>query len=144
MEFRVQRAGCDPGGWSVSNTPKQDMGRIIESMTRGRDRANWCRIHHIKGALELASEMLAQNEWDCDKDLCAFPSGDVGNLRTGECRVQRPSDFLTLFGWALWRAAMSPWRSWPRRCCRCGGVSPDDRRNASPDSSPDWTSRCPT
>ena len=96
MEWRDPSDGCAPAGWSVAKTPKHDMGRVIESSTSGGDRANWCRVNHIKGALELAIEILGQREWDRHKDLCALPSGDVVNLRTGECRVQRPTDYLTL------------------------------------------------
>ena len=96
MEWRAPSDGCDPAGWNVARTPNQDMGEIIESNMSYRDRENWCRIQHMKGALELASEILAQSEWDHHKDLCAFPSGDVLDLRTGECRGQRPCDYLTL------------------------------------------------
>ena len=96
MEWRDPSDGCATAGWRASRTPKQDMGRIIESNTSCRDRENWCRIHHIRGALELANETLAQSEWDRHNDLCALPSGYVINLRTGECRVQRSSDYLTL------------------------------------------------
>ena len=51
---------------------------------------------HIRGALELASEILARSEWDRHKDPCALPSRDVIDVLTGERRIQRLSDYLTL------------------------------------------------
>ena len=91
---QITDSGDSDYGWVESRAAKHEMGKVIESATG--DRGRWCLVSHIRGSLELAAERMEQSEWDTDPDLLGLPSTHLVDLRTGECRRQERTDWLTM------------------------------------------------
>ena len=61
---------------------------------RRQARGKWTQRHHATSVAALARMELTRRVWDADPLLLGLPGGKVADLRTGDVRAQRRSDYI--------------------------------------------------